>query len=145
MTNFLDLTPRCYDKREENPIRIVLGVSSMGEKIVPLQIAYLDEMLDEIDRQLTAQDVPTVLRIRTGVLAEEAFLAAQNAQAGGEGVIRCVFPERLKVVLQYKEGSAPLEPDLSMLTMLNEHPCTYGVEASFSRGTCTLEVGKKRT
>lgn len=117
----------------------------MEEKLVPLQISYLDELLDEIDRKLVSQNVPTVLRIRTGVLVEEAFLAAQGAQTGGAGVIRCVFPERLKVVLQYKEGSSPLEPDLSMLTMLNEHPCTYGVEASFSRGTCTIEVGKKRT
>ena len=117
----------------------------MEEKLVPLQLAYLDELLDEIDRQLTMQDVPTVLRIRTGVLAEEVFFAAQDAQTGGVGVIRCVFPERLKVVLQYKEGSTPLEPDLSMLMMLNDHPCTYGVEASFSRGTCTIEVGKKRS
>ena len=117
----------------------------MGEKVVPLQISYLDELLDEIDRRLVSQDVPTILRIRTGVLAEEVFLAAQSAQTGGAGVIRCVFPERLKVVLQYKEGSSPLEPDLSLLRMLNEHPCTYGVEASFSRGTCTLEVGRKRT
>ena len=116
----------------------------MEEKTVPLQIAYMDELLDQIDRQLFSQEVPTILRIRVGMLTEEMFRAAEAAQSKGAGVIRCVFPAPLTVVLQYKEGSAPLEPELSPVRQLNDHPCTYGVEASFRRGTCTLEIGRKK-
>lgn len=116
----------------------------MEERTVPLQLAYMDELLDVIDNRLFSQEVPTVLRIRAGILAEELFRAAEAAQNAGSGVIRCVFPEPLVVVLQYKEGSAPLEPELSTVQLLNENACTYGVEASFRRGTCTLEIGKKK-
>ena len=116
----------------------------MEEKTVPLQLTYMDELLDAIDSRLFSQEVPTVLRIRAGMLAEETFRAAEAAQRTGTGVIRCVFPAPLTVVLQYKEGSSPLEPELSAVRQLNGHPCTYGVEASFQRGTCTLEIGKKR-
>ncbi len=116
----------------------------MGEKTVPLHLSYMDELLQAIDDRLFSQEVPTVLRIRAGMLAEEVFRAAETAQRAGGGVIRCVFPEPLAVVLQYKEDSAPLEPDFSAVQALNDHACTYGVEASFTRGTCKLEIGKKK-
>ncbi len=116
----------------------------MEEKAVPLQLSYMDELLEAIDNRLFTQEVPTVLRIRAGMLAEEMFRAAESAQQAGGGVIRCVFPEPLVVVLQYKEGAAPLEPDLAAVQLLNDHSCTYGVEASFQRGTCKLEIGKKK-
>ena len=109
----------------------------MAEKIVTLGVREVDEMLSELELEFSAQEVPTLLRLRAAMLTEELFDALREAK-GGEGMLRCTFPAPRTMVLQYRDEDGPLEPDLRMVQRLSRNPCTEGVSVSFREGRCTI-------
>ncbi len=109
----------------------------MAEKIVTLGVREVDEVLSELEKEFSAQEVPTLLRLRAAMLTEELFDALREAK-GGEGMLRCSFPAPRTMVLQYRDGEGALEPDLRMVQRLGRNPCTEGVSVSFREGRCTI-------
>jgi hypothetical protein len=111
----------------------------MAEKIVELGVREVDEVLAELEQEFSAQEVPTLLRLRAAMLTEELFDALREARDGA-GMLRCTFPAPGTMVLQYRDQEGPLKPDLHMVQRLGRSPCTEGVSAVFHEGRCTIRV-----
>ena len=115
----------------------------MNEKIIPLELEYLNALLRQIDEHLLASQMPTVLRMRTKTLVEEMFSALMLTQGAQTGRMRATYPAPEQVRLQYRNERGPLEPDLSMLRRLLQGILGYGVKAKFESGSCTFTVGAR--
>lgn len=111
----------------------------MADKIVSLGARDLEEVLAELEQQLTAQGVPTARRLCAAALAEEVFTAVRDAK-GGAGLLRCAFPRPGTVTLQYRDRSGPLKPDLRLAQRLSRCLRTGGVSAVFYEGRCIITV-----
>ena len=111
----------------------------MADMTVSLGPAELEEILTELDRTFSAQDIPTALRLRAAMLVEELFSAVREAKDGA-GLLRCSFPRAGTVMLQYRDRGGALKPDLGTVQRLNRLPCTEGVNARFSEGRCIITV-----
>jgi hypothetical protein len=106
---------------------------------VSLGAGDLEAVLTELERELSAQGVPTARRLRAAMLAEELFCALREA-ADGVGQLSCSFPRPRTVTLQYRLPDGALTPDLRMLRRLNRDSSAYGVNARFHEGRCTITV-----
>lgn len=106
---------------------------------VSLGAGDLEAVLTELERELSAQGVPTARRLRTAMLAEELFCALREA-ADGAGQLSCRFPRPRTVTLQYRLPDGALTPDLRMLRRLNRDSSANGVNARFHEGRCTITV-----
>lgn len=111
----------------------------MADKIVSLGARDLEEVLAELEQQLSAQGVPTARRLRAAALVEEVFSAVRDAKDGA-GLLRCAFPRPGTVTLQYRDRSGPLKPDLRLVRRLSRHLCTDGMSAAFYEGRCVITV-----
>ena len=111
----------------------------MADMTVSLGDRELEELLTELEREFSAQGVPTALRLRAAVLVEELFSALRAAKDGA-GLLRCTFPRPGTVVLRYSDRDEALKPDLRMVQRLNRNPCTDGVNAKFYEGRCIITV-----
>lgn len=109
----------------------------MSEKVAALELRELDGLLAELEREFSAQDVPTLLRLRAAMLTEELFSALQ-ALEDGSGMLRCTFPAPRTALLQYRNRRGALKPDLRMMARLAKNPCAEGVQVTFREGSCTL-------
>ena len=115
----------------------------MLEVIIPLDWMHIDELLDHIERQLSAKQFPTILRMRTQMVVEELFSALIAAEGAQTARMRCTYPAAKNVQLQYRNENGPLTPDHTVLNHLLEHSCTYGIKAQFATGSCMITVGEK--
>ena len=111
----------------------------MADMTVSLGAGELEEVLTELEREFSAQGVPTARRLRAAVLVEEVFCALQATKAGA-GQLQCVFPRSGTVILRYRDQDGALSPDLRMVRRLNRNSFTEGVEAKFYEGRCTITV-----
>lgn len=109
----------------------------MSETVVALELRELDRVLAELEREFSAQNVPTLLRLRAAMLTEELFSAVQ-ALHDGDAMLRCTFPAPRTVLLQYRNRQGALKPDLRMVARLAKNPCTDGVHVAFREGSCAL-------
>ena len=111
----------------------------MSEKIVAPEARNVDEILEEVERELSLQGVPTLLRLRAAMLTREVF----NAVCGlgnPAGMFRCSFPSRGMVMFQFRDKAGALKPDLKMVQRLSVNPCTQGVKVGFQEGRCALKI-----
>ena len=113
----------------------------MSEKVVALDVEDVDEVLAELEREFSAQDVPTLLRLRAAMLTEEVYSAVREA-ATDSAKLRCTFPAPGTMLLQYRDKSGALKPDLSMVARLAKNFCTDGVGATFREGSCAITVDR---
>lgn len=113
----------------------------MNEKIIPLELEYLNALLRQIDERLLASQLPTVLRMRTNTLVEELFSALMLAEGAQTARMRATYPAPNQVHLQYRNERGALKPDLSMLQRLLQGILGYGIKAKFENGSCTFTVG----
>jgi hypothetical protein len=111
----------------------------MADLTVSLEASALEEVLKELEREFSAQGVPTAGRLRAALLVEELFSALRGAK-DGEGTLRCTFPRPGTVVLRYAVQGEALKPDLRMVQRLNRNPCTDGVNAKSYEGRCVITV-----
>ena len=111
----------------------------MSERVVTLDVTEVDEVLAELEREFSAQDVPTLLRLRAAMLTEEVFSAVQELH-DENGMLRCTFPAPRTMLLQFRNRQGILRPDLRMAARLAKNPCTDGVSASFREGSCTIAI-----
>ena len=115
----------------------------MTEKITTLDGARLDRMLAELEDELTAQGVSTLLRLRMTTLIRELVDALRELN-DESGLLRCVVSGYRTVELQYRGGQGALAPDLRMTRRLARSSCMEGVSASFGPGVCVI-TAKTRT
>ena len=115
----------------------------MQEKIISLGWAYVDELLDHVEQQLSSKQCPTILRLRTQMVIEELLSSLISAEGAQTARVRCTYPAPQKVMLQYRNEKGPIHPDLSVLDSLLEHSCTYGVKAAFADGCCEITIGER--
>ena len=110
----------------------------MEDNTVTLGASALEEVLTEMELTFAAQGVPTALRLRAMVLAEELFAALRGTEDGA-GELSWSFPRSGAVLLEYRyeDGAAP---DLRMVQRMNRNPCTDGVNAQFYEGRCAITV-----
>lgn len=111
----------------------------MSEKIVSLGVTDVDEVLAELEREFSMQNVPTLLRLRAAMLTEELFSAVQALHDEG-GMLRCTFPAPKTMLLQFRNKQGAMKPDLRMVARLAKNPCTDGVEVTFHEGSCTIKA-----
>lgn len=111
----------------------------MADMTVSLGAGELEEVLTELEREFSAQGVPTARRLRAALLVEELFFALRAA-GDGAGTLRCAFPRPGTVALRYEDPNGAPEPDLRMVQRLNRNPCTDGVNAKFYEGRCIITV-----
>ena len=111
----------------------------MSGKVVSLGVTDVDEVLAELEREFSAQEVPTLLRLRAAMLTEELFSAVQVLH-DEDGMLRCTFPESRTMLLQFRNRQGALKPDLRMVARLAKNPCTEGVEVTFREGSCTIRA-----
>lgn len=111
----------------------------MAERVVSLDVREINEVLSEMEREFSAQGVPTLLRLRAAMLTEELFSALRRLDVSG-AMLRCAFPAPRTVELQYRSRKGPLAPDLSMTQRLARGSCAEGVKAVFREGCCTITV-----
>ena len=116
----------------------------MSERVVTLGATEVDDILTELEREFSAQDVPTLLRLRAAMLTEEVYDAVRGAGTD-EARLRCTFPAIGTMVLQYRDKSGVLKPDLRMVQRLAKHPCTDGVYVAFREGRCTITADLSAT
>ena len=109
----------------------------MTEKIMDLDGARLDRMLAELEDELTAQGVSTLLRLRMTTLLRE-LVDALREWNDGSGQLRCAVTARRTVELQYRYRQGAPEPDLRMTRRLARSACMEGVSASFGPGVCVI-------
>lgn len=115
----------------------------MRECIISLSWDQLDPLLDWLDGQLAGHGVPTVLRLRVGMVTEELFSALLALPEHKMGRMRCTLPAPGTVKLEYRTAAGPLAPDMTDLQALVQSPATYGLKLSFDPGACTVLVGQK--
>lgn len=115
----------------------------MQEVIIPLNWGHIDELLNQIEQQLSFKQFPTILRMRAQMVVEELFSVLIAAEGAQTARMRCTFPAPKRILLQYRNEKGPITPDLTVLRNLLDHSCTYGVNAQFADGSCTIMVGEK--
>lgn len=115
----------------------------MGEQMIPLSWAYLESMTEAIDIQLSAWEVPTVLRLRVQVVLEELFSALMEAGQGRQGRLRCSWPAPRILRLQYRVAPEGTAPRLEGLSALVGEQCTYGLKVEIGEDCCTVRVGER--
>ena len=111
----------------------------MAEKIVPLGVRELDEVLAELESEFSAQGVPALKLLRAAMLTEELYAALRELDSDG-GMLRCAFPAPRTMELQYRGGKGPLNPDLRMVQRLARNPCAEGVGMAFYEGRCVVTI-----
>lgn len=112
----------------------------MTDKIIATpDVREMDGLLDAIDRELSAQNVPALTRRRAEMLVEELLAALRDVE-DESARLRCAFPEPRTVELRYRGDDGVLEPELSMLRRLDKNPCTEGVSVAFRPGRCTITI-----
>lgn len=115
----------------------------MGELIIPLSWSELDAVMDFIDRGLTAQGLPTILRLRTQMVIEEIFSAALVSPGAESGKLRCALPAPRTVQVQCRSAQAAFAPDWSDLKALMENNSTYGLKLTELSDGWTILVGER--
>lgn len=115
----------------------------MNEFIIPVAWEQLDSMTNFLEMQLTRQNVPTVLRLRTQLVLEEVFEAALTATGADTAKIRCTFPAPRTVLFQCRSAHPNFMLDWSTLQALAGAACTYGLKYSMSGNNCQILVGEK--
>ena len=111
----------------------------MADMTVSLGAGDLEAVLTELERDFSAQGVPTARRLRAAVLVEELFSALRAAK-GGAGVLQCAFPRSGTVMLRYEDRDGATPPDLRMVRRLNRNSCTDDVNVKFYEGRCVITV-----
>lgn len=115
----------------------------MGEQIISLSWSELDAATEFVERGLSAQGFPTILRLRTQMVIEEIFFAAM-ASPGAEGAkMRCCLPAPRTVQVQCRSHQASFAPDWDGLKALMENGTTYGLKLTESQDGWTILVGEK--
>ncbi|MBR0312390.1 MAG: hypothetical protein IJQ98_08375 [Oscillospiraceae bacterium] len=110
----------------------------MADTIISLDdVREIDRVLDEMEENFSLWGVPTIRRLRAGVLTEELFAALRELDAE-DGRLRCSFPSPRTMELQYRGTKGPLNPDLSMMERLARNPCMEGVRFVSREGRCVI-------
>lgn len=115
----------------------------MNEFIIPVSWEHLDSMTNFLEMQMTRQNVPTVLRLRTQLVLEEVFEAALAATGADTAKIRCTFPAPRTVLFQCRSANPDFALDWSVLQSLESAACTYGLKYTMSGNNCQILVGQK--
>lgn len=115
----------------------------MGEQIISLSWAELDIATDFVDRGLSAQGFPTILRLRAQMVIEEIFAAALVAAGGEEAKMRCALTAPRTVQIQCRSRRADFAPKWDDLKALMESGSTYGLKLTQSQDGWTILVGEK--
>lgn len=116
----------------------------MGERIISLSWAEIDAVMDFLDRGLSAQGFPTILRLRTQMVVEEMFSAALAAPGAEEGKLRCCLPAPRTVQVQFRSARAGFAPDWSGVKALADNgSSTYGLKLTDNQDGWTILVGEK--
>lgn len=115
----------------------------MGEQIISLSWGELDTVTDFVERGLSAQGLPTILRLRTKMAVEEIFTAALAASGAKEAKLRCTLPAPRTVQIQCRSGQAGFAPDWSDLKALKDNGSTYGLKLTENRDGWTILVGER--
>lgn len=115
----------------------------MGEQIISLSWAELDTVTDFIDRGLTAQGFPTILRLRTLMVIEEIFSAAAISPGAKEAKLRCSLPAPRTVRIQCRSTQAAFAPDWSEVKSLSGSNSTYGLKLTEETDGWSILVGER--
>lgn len=115
----------------------------MGEQIISLSWAELDAATDFVDRGLTAQGFPTILRLRTQMVIEEIFAAALDSPGAEEAKMRCSLPAPRTVQVQCRSQQSGFAPDWDGLKTLVENGSTYGLKLTQGQDGWTILVGER--
>jgi len=130
-----------YEKKARDSLSRDGRENAMSERVVTLDVESIDEIVAELEREFSAQDVPTLLRLRASMLTEEVFSAVREVVTD-TAKLRCTFPSPQTMVLQYRDKDGALKPDLSMAARLTKNPCTDGVSVAFHEGSCTVTIDR---
>lgn len=115
----------------------------MGEQIISLSWSELDAVIDLVERGLSAQGFPTILRLRTQMVIEEIFAAAL-ASPGAEGAkMRCTLPAPRTVQLQCRSQHPAFAPEWDEVRALVENGSTYGLKLTEGQDGWAILVGEK--
>lgn len=115
----------------------------MGERIISLSWAEIDAVIEFVERGLSAQGFPTVLRLRTQTVIEEIFFSALAAPGAAEGKLRCSLPAPRTVQIQCRSAQAGFAPDWSGVKALIGKDSTYGLKLTENQDGWTILVGEK--
>ncbi len=111
----------------------------MADRIVPLGVREVEDVLAEMEQEFSEQNIPTLLRLRAATIIEELFSALRELNDDG-GMLRCTFPTPGTMHLQYRSRRGALNPDLKLVKRLASNPCTDGVSVAFREGRCIISV-----
>lgn len=115
----------------------------MGEQIISLSWSELDFATDYMERGLSAQGLPTILRLRAKMVLEEIFFAALASPGAEEAKLRCTLPAPRTVQIQCRSAKAGFTPDWSDLKALVDNGSTYGLKLTENQDGWTILVGEK--
>lgn len=115
----------------------------MGERIISLSWSELDSAIDFVERGLSAQGFPTILRLRTVMVLEEIFSAAMASPGREGGKLRCTLPAPRTVQVQCRSAQAGFAPDWSDLKTLMDGGSTYGLRLTENQDGWTILVGER--
>lgn len=115
----------------------------MGEQIISLSWPELDSATDFVERGLSAQGFPTILRLRAQMVLEEIFFAALASPGAEEAKLRCTLPAPRTVQIQCRSAKAGFAPDWSNLKALADSGSTYGLKLTENQDGWTILVGEK--
>lgn len=115
----------------------------MDDQIISLSWEQLDALTEFVEQKLSAQGIPTILRLRTQMVLEEFFSAAMAAPGSETARMRCVCPAPRTVVAQCRSTQPDYAPDWADLLALNELGSTYGLKITVENNACTILVGQK--
>lgn len=115
----------------------------MGERVIPLSWTHLESMAESIDMQLSAWNVPTVLRLRVQVVLEELFSSLMETRRGGGEWLRCSWPAPRTLYLHYQIAPEGSSPNLKGLAAMARERCTYGLKVELGENCCTVQVGQR--
>lgn len=115
----------------------------MNECIISLKWNALDSVTEFVDRHLTRQGIPTILRLRTQLVLEECFSTAMAAPGADTAQMRCSFPSPRTVLVQCRSAQPGFNPGWDGLQSLDSAACTYGLGLALSKDACQITVGQR--